>query len=125
MGSIPGQGTRILDAVYVPAQSLSRVQLFATPWTVARQAPLSMEFPGKNTGVGCHFLLQGIFLIQESNLCLQRLLHWQAGSLWLMALGSPCAVVGPTKQKTHNSKDPHYFQGTCGDTKGKHSSPDI
>ena len=24
---------------------LSRVQLFATPWTVARQAPLSMEFP--------------------------------------------------------------------------------
>ena len=30
-----------------------------TPWTVARQAPLSMDFPGKNTGVGCHFLLQG------------------------------------------------------------------
>ena len=25
-------------------QSLSRVQLFATPWTVALQAPLSMEF---------------------------------------------------------------------------------
>ena len=31
-----------------------------TPRTVAHQAPLSMEFPpGKNTGVGCHFLLQG------------------------------------------------------------------
>ena len=26
-----------------------------------------MDFPGKNTGVGCHFLLQGIFLTQESN----------------------------------------------------------
>ena len=26
---------------------------------VARQAPLSWDFPGKNTGVGCHFLLQG------------------------------------------------------------------
>ena len=25
-------------------------------------------FPGKNTGVGCHFLLQGIFLTQGSNL---------------------------------------------------------
>ena len=25
------------------------------------QAPLSMDFPGKNTGVGCHSLLQGIF----------------------------------------------------------------
>ena len=35
---------------------LSRVQLFATPWTVAYQASLSMEFscPGKSTGVGCH-----------------------------------------------------------------------
>ena len=28
-----------------------------TPWTVAGQTPLSMGFPGKNTGVGCHFLL--------------------------------------------------------------------
>ena len=32
--------------------------LFASPWTVACQAPLSME-TGKNTGVGCHLLLQG------------------------------------------------------------------
>ena len=38
---------------------LSRVQLFATLWTVACQASLSMEFPGKNTGAGCHFLCQG------------------------------------------------------------------
>ena len=28
--------------------------LFSTPWTVARQPPVG--FPGKNTGVGCHFL---------------------------------------------------------------------
>ena len=47
--------------VYVCAQSLSRVQLFSIPWTVAHQAPLSIEFLGKNTGVGCHFLFQGIF----------------------------------------------------------------
>ena len=32
-----------------------RVQLFATPWTVARQAPLYGILPGKNTGVGGHF----------------------------------------------------------------------
>ena len=39
-----------------------------TPWTVARQAPLSMGIsPGKNTGVGCHALFQGIFLTQGSN----------------------------------------------------------
>ena len=31
----------------------------ATPWTVACQASLSMDFPSKNTGVGSHFLLQG------------------------------------------------------------------
>ena len=37
------------------------------PWTVACQAPLSMYSPGKNTVVGCHFLLQGIFPAQESN----------------------------------------------------------
>ena len=39
----------------------------ATPWTVAHQAPLSMEHSSKNTGMGYHFLLQGIFPIQESN----------------------------------------------------------
>ena len=31
------------------------------------------DFPGKNTGVGCHACLQGIFLIQGSNLCLSYL----------------------------------------------------
>ena len=41
---------------------------FETPWTVARQAPLFWDFfSGKNTGVSCHFLLQGIFLIQGLN----------------------------------------------------------
>ena len=38
----------------------------------------SWDFPGKNTGVGCHFLLQGIILTQGLNLCL---LHWQMDSL--------------------------------------------
>ena len=36
----------------------SRVRLCATPWTAAHQAPPSLGSPGKNTGVGCHFLLQ-------------------------------------------------------------------
>ena len=36
--------------------------------TVACQAPPSWDFLGKNIGVGCHFLLQGIFLIRGSNL---------------------------------------------------------
>ena len=39
------------------------------------------KFPGKNIGVGCHFLLQGIFLTQRSNPHLLCLLHWQADCL--------------------------------------------
>ena len=45
------------------------------------------DFLGKNTGVGCHFLLQGIFLTQGSDLRLFCLLHWLAGSLPLSYLG--------------------------------------
>ena len=45
---------------------LSCVQLFVSPWTIAHQAP-PRNFPGKSTGVGCHFLLQGIFPTQGLN----------------------------------------------------------
>ena len=41
--------------------------LFATPQTVACQVLCPRAFPGKNIGVGCHFLLQGIFPTQGSN----------------------------------------------------------
>ena len=55
-------------------------KVWLTPWTVASWAPLSMKFLGKNTGVGYHFLLEGLFLIQESNwhLLLGRwiIYHW-------------------------------------------------
>ena len=44
-----------------------------TLWTATCQAPL-WEISGKNTR-GFHFLLQGIFLTQEFNLCLLHLLH--------------------------------------------------
>ena len=65
------------------------VRFFVTLWTVAHQAPLSWDSPGKNTGMGCHFLLQGIFLTQGSNPHLLCLLHWQADSLPLVPLGKP------------------------------------
>ena len=72
-----------------PVSMLSRGQLFGTPWTVAHQTSLSMEFPGKNTGVGCHALLQGIFPTQGLNPHLLCPLHWQAGSLPLALAGKP------------------------------------
>ena len=53
---------------------------FLCPW----------DSPGKNTGVGCNFLLQGIFLTQGSSL---SLLHWQVDSLPLSHQGSPSFVV--------------------------------
>ena len=86
-------------------QLLSHVWLFATLWTAACQASLSIAnsrsllklisvesvmpsnnllcprgFPGKSTRVGCYFLLQGIFLTQGLNhvFCTgkQVLYHW-------------------------------------------------
>ena len=66
---------------HMRACALSRVPLFVTPWTVAYQAPLSMEFFSRNTEVGYHFLLQGMFPAQGSNPYLLCFLHWQADSL--------------------------------------------
>ena len=71
------------------AKSLNHIQLFATLWTVARQAPLSMGFSSKNTGVNFHALLQGIFPTWGLNPCLLHLLHWQADSLPLALPGKP------------------------------------
>ena len=74
--------------IYIRAQLLSCVWLFVTPWTVACQAPLSWNFLGKNTEVGCRVLFQGIFPTQRLNLHLVQFLHWQGDSLPLHHLGS-------------------------------------
>ena len=54
----------------------SCVRLSVTPWTLARQAPLSMGFSRQEYWSGLHFLLQGIFLIQGLILRLLCLLYW-------------------------------------------------
>ena len=78
-----GQGMRACQVTSVMNNSFRPHQLQPTgllrPW----------GSPGKNTGVGCHFLLQGIFPSQGLNLCLLCLLHWQAGSLPLAPPGKP------------------------------------
>ena len=65
---------------FTEAYKLSHVRLFVIPWTVALRLLCPWNSPGKNTGVGCHALLQGIFPTQGSNLHLLSLLHWQADS---------------------------------------------
>ena len=44
----------------------SHVRLCASPETAAHQAPRPWDSPGKNTGVGCHFLLQCMRVKSES-----------------------------------------------------------
>ena len=53
----------------VKVKSLSRVQLFATPWTVPSRLLHPWDFPGKITGVGCHFLLLALQteMLEEPN----------------------------------------------------------
>ena len=63
---------------------------FLCPW----------DFLGKNTGVGCQFLLQGIFLTQGSNPCL---LHWQVDSL-------PLSHQGSNTNPSYNEVSPHTDQ---------------
>ena len=68
--------------------SLRCVRFFATPCTIALPPRLlcPWDFPGKNTRVGCHFLLQGILSTQGLN---PHLLNWQADSLPLTHQESP------------------------------------
>ena len=65
---IPKKGNaKGCSKVKMKVKLLSHVQFFGTPWTVAHQAPPLWDSAGKNTGVDCHFLLQGIFPTQGSN----------------------------------------------------------
>ena len=64
-------------------------------------SPPGSSFPGKNTGVGCHFLLQGIFMTQGLNPHLLCLLHWQASSLPPAPPGKPWKAPAIISIKCH------------------------
>ena len=70
------------DRIRIQAQILSKC-------VFSHQAPLSLYYSGKNTGVGCHFLLLEIFLTQGSHPRFLRLLNWQADSLPLIPPREP------------------------------------
>ena len=103
--SIEGTYFNIIKAIYnkhcccCQVASVMSDSIRPHRWQPSR-LPRPRDSPGKNTGVGCHFLLQGIFLPQQLN---PYLLHWQAGSLLLSHQGRfnayyktlnivPCAV---------------------------------
>ena len=60
------------------------------------------DSPGKNTGVGCHVILQGIFPTQGLNLQLLCFLHWLAGSLPLVPTGNAPNKVSNTHLREHS-----------------------
>ena len=76
--------------IYICAQSLSRVQLSAAPWTVAHQAPLSIEFLRQEYWSGLPFPAPGHLPNPGIDwICLLSLLHWQVNFLPLMPRGMP------------------------------------
>ena len=82
--------------------SLSHVPLFWDPMDCSLPASSDHgggDFLGRNTGVGCHFLLQGIFPTRGSN---PRLLHWQADALLLSYQGSPGEALEWSKRQRLN-----------------------
>ena len=68
----------ICVCVFVPSVTSDFLQLHGL------SSPPGYSVPGKNIGVGCYFLLPGIFLTQGSNPCLLHLWHWQAVTLPLV-----------------------------------------
>ena len=77
--------------VCVCVKSLSRVWLFATPWTIAHQAPLSMGFSRQEYWSGLPFPSPGIFPTQGSN---PGLLHCRQTLYSLSHQGSQAFKVG-------------------------------
>ena len=72
----------------------SCVWLCAMLWTIALQVPVSMGFSRQEYWSRLPCLLQGVFLTQESNLCLLCLLDWQAGSLPSSVTWKPLLSLG-------------------------------
>ena len=98
---------KIITSFYIPvcvhAESLQSCPA-ATPWTVALRATFHSSHLGKNTSMGCHGLLQGIFPTQGSNLGLFCLLHWQVGSLPLELHGKILLQgIFPVRDRMHIS----------------------
>ena len=128
LGNEPRSPALLVDPFLLSHQSevkwLRRAWLFVTPWTVR---PLRLlrpwGFPGKNTGVGCHFLLQGIFSTQGLNQglphCRQMLYYmshqgtekWKSLSpVWLFA--TPWAIQSREFSRPEYCSGYPFFSGS-------------
>ena len=87
---------------------------FVTPWTVARQAPLSMGSPGKNTGVGCHFPLHqksilSLKIDSELSLTQNSLRHLLLFLRNLLSIRIPSEILLFTSEISFLSEFPQNF----------------
>ena len=80
----------LLCVCVVQVFSTQCVQLFATPWTIPARILCPWNSPGKNTGVGSHSFLQGIFPTLGSNLGLP---HFRQIPYHLSHQGSPYKLL--------------------------------
>ena len=89
--------------------SLCVLSCFSRVWPCCSSPPSSSVhgiIPGKNTGVDCHALLQGIFPTQGLNPRLLHLLHQQAGCLPLVPPGKP-GLQSMGSQRVRHSWEQH------------------
>ena len=85
----------------------SHVWLFVTPCIVEPTKLLCPLYsPGKNTGVVCRALMQGLFLTQGWKLHFLQVLHWQVGSLPQTLCGKPTHTCSQIWIKIQNSSTP-------------------
>ena len=70
------------------------------------------DSPGKNTGVGCHALLQGIFLTQGLKPCLLWLLHCVLILYPLSHRGSPWCILHSSRMGPHGEESNSQQQRT-------------
>ena len=86
-------GVGSIKVMPTSAQSPSCVLLFAAPWTVVQQVPLSMGFSQQEYWSELSFPPLGIFLIQGSNSGILHLLHWQMDSFTTESPEKPHIVM--------------------------------
>ena len=114
LASSPGPCLRAIETSHACILGcFSHIRLFATPWTVAHQALLSMGFSRQEHQSGLPFPPPGIFPTQGSNSNLFCLLHWQAGSL--PPPGKPnihfqCPIVSSLRLPTLNLPSSQFTQ---------------
>ena len=115
------KGKKRVIRFHIVVESLSQVRLFCYPKTEEPARLLCLwDFPGKNTGVGCNFLLPGIFLTLQLN---PSLLHWQENPFLPSHQGSPrfCAILkkknapnsGNDENSIHKSEDYYNLNDIC------------